>query len=641
MLAAIRGFAKSPVAILLMGLLIVSFAIWGVQDAFKAKVALWVIKAGSHEVSASDFKDAFERAVRSEEQKVGRPIPRDEAIAAGADRQILSGLADQNAVAELVKRLGVRPDDKLVLAELAQNPAFTDPLTGRFSYKAYRRVLADNRVSWEAVEADTRDGIAQRHLFSGLGVGTKLPTIYSTMMAAYMLEGRNADFILLGEHAVAAPTKPTDSQLKAYMQEHESQFKMPEFRTISLVRFSAGAVAPAMTADPAEVQKRFDVEKASLNTPERRVFVQINLKDAGKATTAAARLAKGEDPAAVAKALGATSTPYPATSQRAIPDPKVAAAVFALQPGQSSAPIASEFGTVVVKLLAITPAKEASLDEARAKIEGELKSEAAETKVYDLEKKYMDARESGAQLAKAAQVAGVKVYPLGPLTAQGVIKATRQKEPALTDKMLAEAFALPVGGETEVEDLGKGEAYALRVDAITPAALPNLDEVRPLIAQRYMVADLIKRLQARGAELSARLDKGEPIDKVAASAGLQVQHVKDVSQATAAQHQNLGQAFLTKLFAAKPGDTFTADTGAGVVVGKVSAITSGKLDEVARAASQGQSQVANMMMNDMGETLRYIARERIKPKVNPARARIALGMSPEEAAATTKPAKAK
>lgn len=641
MLAAIRGFAKSPIAVLLMGLLIVSFAIWGVQDAFKTRVANWVVKAGEHEVSADEFKDNFDGAVREEEKKAGRPITREEALAAGADRIILSQLADANAVGELVRRLGVRPDNKLVLTVIAQNPNFTDPLTGRFSHQNYLRVLAANKIGWKPFEANMRDEIAQRHLGAGLAAGTKTPAIYTTLMAEYLLENRSADYILLDTHAVPAPVKPTDAQLRAYMQENAAFLKVPELRTISLVRFSAAAVSNDLTADPAEVQKRFEAEKAFLSAPERRAFVQINLKDAGQAATAASRLAKGEAPDVVAKSLGSVATAYPATSQRAIPNASVGAAVFALQPGQSSAPIRTDFGSVVVKLTGITPAKAATLEESRAKIEAEVKAEAAETKVYELEKKYMEARESGAPLAKAAAAAGLTVYPLGPLTSQGVLKSTRQKEPALTDRMLTEAFSMPVGGETEVEDLAKGEAYALRVDAITPSALPNLEEVRAPLTMRYMQTDLVKRLEARANELSARLGKGEAIDKVAASAGLTVKHVEGVSQANAAQRQDLGREFVGKLLAAKPGESFVAPASGGVAVGKVAAITGGSVADVARATPQVRGQLQQMMMSDLSESIRNIARDRIKPKVNPVRARLALGLSPEEAAASGKPAKAK
>lgn len=641
MLANIRSFAKSPFAVLLLGLLVVSFAVWGVRDAFKVSISNAVVKAGSHEVSQAEFKRIFDRVVREQEQQQGRGIPREEALAAGLDRKILADMADTNALAELVKRAGIKPDDKLVAAEIAKNQAFINPLTGRFSNDTYRQVLFKNDLTASGFEADLKDEIAGRHFLSGLGAGTHAPRIYSVMMAALLLQNRSADYMLLGEHSVPAPAAPTDADLKRFMAENAAQLKQPEFRVISMVRFSAAALAQTAKADPAEVQKRFDLEKDRLSTPERRAFVQVLVKDAAAAATAAQRLGKGESPDAVAKALSGTSTPYPATSARAIPDAQISKAVFALQPGQVSAPVKSEFGFAVLKLTSITPAKAATLEDARARIEAELNARTAQNTATDQADKYQTAHDNGAPLVKAAEAAGAKVYELGAVTAEGVSRETRQKDPSLNQKMLTEAFALPEGGETDVQDLGRGEFYAMRVDKIIPSALPDLDKIRAPLAQRYLMIELVKRLQAKAKELQGRLDKGEPVDKVAASAGLPVRHVQNLTRATARAHPELGQDFLGTVLQGKPGSVFVARAPDGIAVGRLGPATSGGLVDVARMAEQGRAQVDSMVINDFGETLREAARVRVKPRINEAKARQALGVAAEDPAAQPKPAKAK
>jgi peptidyl-prolyl cis-trans isomerase D len=639
MLAGIRAFAKSPPAAVLLGLLVVSFAVWGVSDAFRLGISSAVIKAGDHEVGALEFKRIFDQAVTEEEQRQGRGIPKDEAVAAGLDREILRQLADDKAVSELVSRLGVKPDDKLVLAEIARTQAFIDPLTGRFSDNQYKRALANVGLTPDLFEAGLRDDIAKRHFGAGMGAGARAPRIYGVVLASYLLQTHSADYMVLNERSVPAVARPTDADLQRFMKENSAQLKQPEFRTISMVRFSAQAMAAALPLDPAAVQKQFDLERDRLSTPERRAFVQVLVKDAAAAAGAAGRMNKGESPSAVAKALGGTATPYPATSQRAIPDAQIGNAVFALQPGQTSAPVKSEFGFAVVKLLSITPAKPATLEEARPKIEEQLRTQAAQDKVYDVVQKYSDAHDSGAPLPKAAEAAGAKVYTLGPLTAQGVDRATRQKDPSLNQKMLADAFALPEGGETEIQDLGKGEYYALRVDKITPSALPDLNEVRAPLTQRYMMMELVKRLQAKAKELSDRL-KSEPIDKVAASAGLQVHHIQGVSQSTAQQAAAMGQEFVGRLLQSKPGDAFVAPTGGGVAVAKAGPVTGAPIGELARTSEQGRMQINRMLMNDLSQSLAAIARARVKPKINEAKARQAIGVN-EDTASSKKPAKAK
>lgn len=642
MLANIRGFAKSPFAAVLLGLLVVSFAIWGVRDAFKVQISNAVVKAGSHEVSMSEFKQIFDRVVRQQEQQEGRGIPREEALAAGLDRRILTEMASSRALAEMVQRAGIQPDAKLIAAEIAKNPAFVDPLTGRFSANAYRQALARNEVTAAQFESDLKDEIAGRHFLSGLGAGSHPPRIYGVLMASWLMENRAADFMVLNEHSVPAVAPPTDADLKKFMTENAAQLKQPEFRVLSLVRFSAAANAKTAKADPAEVQKMFDATKDRLSTPEQRAYAQVLVKDAAAAAKAAQLLNKGEKSAAVAKAVGGTEATYPATSQRAIPDEAISKAVFSLQAGQVSAPVKSEFGFAVVKVTSISPAKAASLEEARPQIEARLKEKDAQETATGQADKYQTAKDNGMPMAKAAASVGVKVYDLGAVTSEGVNRDTRVKDPALTQKMLTDAYALPEGGETDVLDLGRGEYYAIRVEKIIPSALPDMEKIRAPLAMRYMQIELVKRLQAKAKELSGRLEKGEPIDKVAASAGLQVQHVQGLSRMTARAHADLGQQFLGNVLQNKPGAVFLAPLGNGIAIGKVGPASSAGVVEIARTAEQARAQVDNMLMNDLGETLREAARNRVKPTVSEAKARQALGVSADDAAAQQpQPAKAK
>lgn len=113
MLAGFRSFAKSPFAVLLFGLLIVSFAVFGISDVFRHPPGKWVIAAGSRNMAPEDFKAQFEN-YRKREQAQGQIITPDIAVQQGIDRKMLTQLALQESLAELVRKIGVRPSDKLV-----------------------------------------------------------------------------------------------------------------------------------------------------------------------------------------------------------------------------------------------------------------------------------------------------------------------------------------------------------------------------------------------------------------------------------------------------------------------------------------------------------------------------------------------
>ena len=74
MLSATRQFAKSWVAAVLIGLLVVSFAIFGVNDAFQGNYTNDVVKAGSRHVSGPDFRREFDNFRKGAEEQTKRPI---------------------------------------------------------------------------------------------------------------------------------------------------------------------------------------------------------------------------------------------------------------------------------------------------------------------------------------------------------------------------------------------------------------------------------------------------------------------------------------------------------------------------------------------------------------------------------------
>ena len=95
MLANIRAFAKSGFATVLIGLLIVSFGVWGVRDVFKGHVTNVVIQAGSRQVGLQDFKAEFDRARKGLEQQVGQPVTQEMAVENKFDVRLLDELASQ------------------------------------------------------------------------------------------------------------------------------------------------------------------------------------------------------------------------------------------------------------------------------------------------------------------------------------------------------------------------------------------------------------------------------------------------------------------------------------------------------------------------------------------------------------------
>ncbi|OXE35574.1 MAG: rotamase, partial [Phenylobacterium zucineum] len=424
----------------------------------------------------------------------------------------------------------------------------------------------------EKFEVDLRDQIAQAHLVSAIVDGLRAPRAYSALGAIYMTEARDVGYFTIGPNAVPAVALPTDAQLNKFMQDNASKLLKPEFRSLTLVRFSPALVGTNLPVTEAEIEKQFQFRKDTLNKPEVRSLIQIPGKDAATAQTIAARLTKGEDPGTLAKSYGVNVIDYADKPKSAIADPKVAEAAFTMPPGTIRV-VEGELGLAVVKVIGITPGHVATLAEVRPMLEAEARKTAAAEKVYELSQKYDDARAGGASLTEAAAKAGVAAITLGPLSEQGLDQQGRPV-PGLTQKLVQTAFGLPQGGESEIEDDGNGESFAVRVDKVFPKTLPALAEVKPRLTQIWMTQELVKRLRAKAEDLTTRVQKGESLEAVAGSVNSRVAHVVGLDRQNAGQNKDLSQDALSKIFGLKVGDAFNGEDARvlGIVVGKIEAL---------------------------------------------------------------------
>lgn len=627
MLAQIRSFAKSPWASGLLGLLVVSFAVWGIRDVFRApNLKDSVVEAGDRNVTSPKFKKFYDNYKKQLEQQQngGQPIANADALAAGVDTQLASELAYEESLNELIRREGVRPSDQLVAKQLATARSFINPVSGAFDRNAYMAYLAQNGLTAADVEGELRDELASNHFASGVTAGLAAPLVYSVTSSAYTHDGRSFTWINLPPNAVPAPTKPTDAQLQAFLKQNAAQLTKPETRVISITYFSANKFKGSAEAKPtdAEIQKRFDFEKDSLSKPETRSLVEIPAADAKQAADVARRLKAGEDPLAVAKSIGKQPVVLVDAPKSRIADSAVADAAFSLKAGEASGPIQGGLSFAVVKVSKVTPGRAATLADVKAKISDEVAQTKAQKLVQDQANAYNEAVNGGLHLADAAKKVGAPVVTLPPITKDG--RSARESlplPPALVQKIAALAFSSSEGVDGDVQEAQPGELYAIRVDKVIPPGPFTLDEIREPLTKRMMQQDLLKRLQAKAEEVQARWKKGEAPTSGASKAV--------AVQRDAAGVNAYGQEFLGALFAAKVGDVIIAPGKAGVIVAHVDAVAHASPAEVAKAAVASREGASRALAQEMATQTRFAARTIIKPKIDYRRARTAAGGDPD------------
>jgi peptidyl-prolyl cis-trans isomerase D len=662
MLRFFRSFTRSWFGPAIMGLLVIAFGVLGsgsVRSILSGRVADSVVEAGSHSVSEAQFAKIFERQQQDYLKQTGNPYPLEEAIKAGVDRDMLQKLSAQTAYAEMLTRSGIKPSDAVValelkrMAESGRSPGIAqlfDAVTGKFKPDGLRLLLQNNGMSMDDFQRELSDEIADGEFGAAIGAGFAPPRIYAATEATLLLESRDVTYFVIPTTSVAVPAQPTDAQLTQFMQEHKDRLMLPERRKLTVLRFSAKALAPTITVDPAAVEQQFEARKASYAKPELRSLVEIPLNDPENAAAVQAALLKGQDPEAVAKSVGVDAITYADQPETGIADRKAAAAAFAMSAGQISGPVQGDFKTVILKVTKITPAQTPDFAAAKAQITADLQKSQALDKVYDLSQKFEDLRNGGASFATAAAKLGLTPVTVGPVSADGKDLITGQIDPVLSPKVIAAGFQLPQNGDGDVTpDADKGEYFAVHVDQIVPPSLPGLDEpgVRLALGHALQQQTVLAGLQKQAADAQAAIKGGQTLDAVAAKYHATVAHQVGLQQATAQQfQQTLGQAFMGTVFDQKAGQIFAvgSDPLKGMVIGRVDQVHTPDPKQVAMVLETVQQRTAEAYLNGvqgrggLESAIRDAALRMVKPSTDLTLARSAMDVDAAMAARLTKAA---
>ena len=628
MLSQFRALAKTPVAKVLLAVLAASFLIWGIRDVFRNFTASdAVIQVGSRTINGPRFKQMMQDELAQYAQQSGQTISLQDAVAHNVDRQIADNLASQEAMAVYIQRIGVRPSDKQVVNEIAKAPRFFNPVSGQFDRQAYESYVQQSGFTDAQFEELLRDDLAQTQFISGMASGLRAPLLFSALQAAYAGEGRTFSYFVLPTDAVPPPAPPSDAELNAFIRAHADRLTRPEARVFTVAAFSATKLAQTLTADPAQVQKRFDFEKDTLSKPEKRSLVEIPVRSAAEGASVAARLAKNENPQAVAASLHVPPVVYADSPKSAVADKKLAEIAFAMAPGQVKGPVQGDLGLAVLKLSAVTPGQDVTLAEVRPKIEQEVKLSQAQVQITKDVQKYEDARSGGASLANAAKAAGAVVTTLPAITDKGATLQNQQVN--MPPKLLASGFALKAGQDGDIVDLGPGEYAALRLENVMAPSLTPLDDLRAQLTPFVRQQDGLKLLKVKADAIAAAVSKGQTLQAAAAANHVQVVEAKDVmrSEGDKTAAKTYSDELLGRLFLAKPGDVVTAlDVKPGYVMARLEADVPASAQTAAQTAADQRQAVSQAMAQDFANALRLAATQAVKPKINYQKARQALGV---------------
>jgi len=631
MITFLRKIAQSWIFQGLLLVLAVSMGLYGVRNFFGQTAGLGgnaVIVAGDRSFTAQDFKRDFDNYKKNfAEQNQGQSFTPDEFVAAGQHLAMIDQLADETGMSAWLDTMGIKPSAKLIADQLVKMPAFLNQVTGRFDRKTYQEALARNGLDEQTFQKEIADQIATAQYGDAALNGIRAPRIATAVEAAFTTQTRDASLIMLTPDTVAKPAPPTDADLVAFYKDHIQQLTIPELRQAELVKFDPKEIAATIPADEDALKKAYAAQQSTLGTPEQRSFVEVTAPDAASASAVAAALKAGQSPDAAAKAHGGKVIAYTAKAQADVPDTKIAAAAFAMKVGDVSAPVSGDFNTAVIKVTEVKPAAVPSYEQVRAKLLGDYQQAKAADKINQMVNDFQKAHDAGEPFDTTVQKMGLKVLQLPPMTAQGST-GNPQADYSRFPNVVKDIYDLQVGQSSDVEEMGGGQYYALKLVSDKPAGPPPIEQVKPQLAQAWMIEKVAGEITAAADQAMTRLNAGDKLEKVAADLHVTVQALPNLDR-NGDMAKKLPQAVTARIFAGKAGETFqTPADRVHVFIGRVDAVHQADPSAVNTASAAMRAGFSRSFAQDLATVSRKAARAQVKTQTYPDVAIRAIGATP-------------
>jgi len=482
-LDTLRKGAARTLGLILVALLVVSFAVWGIADIFTGYGRQTLISVGDTDISSQDYARVQQDVLRSMSQQQGRSLSLQEARAAGLDTRVLERLIGGAAVDTHAKHLGLGVSDDALLAQIMKDPAFQDA-SGNFSPLNFQAALRNIGMNEASYLYTLREQNLRRQLLVTVGEVAQSPKALMDALNQFNEERRILKYVLVPKSAADAVGAPTDEDLKKFYDNHQAKFTQPEYRKVGVLAVTPETVKDELNITEDDLKATYEAKKETLGNVERRQLQQIALPDMAAAKAAHQKITSGTDFVEVAKELGLTETDIDlgTVSKKDFADAAIAEAAFKLDKDAVSEPIEGKLGSfAVVRVVEIEPEKIPTFDEAKADLEKEILKDRSSGAIFDVHDRVEDELAAGSTLEEAAGKLKLDYKVIDQVDREGRTPGGSAVTLPAQKDLLIGVFATDAGIENDPIDARDEGVIWYEVLGVTPSQLQPFDEVREAV----------------------------------------------------------------------------------------------------------------------------------------------------------------
>jgi peptidyl-prolyl cis-trans isomerase D len=530
MLQSIRDRSQSWLMGVVIFLACAAFALWGIHsylgDSSQPDI---VAKVNGQTIHQTELNQAYERLRQQQQTQLGADFVFDQKIASQLKQQALNQLIMGSLLTQAARTEGFRVSIDEVKSALLMIPAFQ--VNGQFSLERFNEVLSSILYTENQFLADLQTTMLTEQVRSGfVNSEFALPNEIETAVKL-VNQKRDINYLVIPAARFMDEAKISDADALAYYNQHLTQFIMPEQVSIDYIELSLPQIAAQQHFDDTQLQQFYQTNISNYTTPERwhvaRLLIKVPANASAQQIAQAKtqindlmqRLQKGEDFSKLVKQysddkVSAAKDGVMDWFSSGTVDPAIEKIVAALaKPGDVSAPIQTQEGFNLIKLIDVQKSQVQAFAKVRAQVEKAMAQQQAEHIFADASDKLSNLTYTNpSSLDAAAKTLNLPVKVSGLFTHQGGKDAITSNPKVYTAAFNSDVLS---GNNSDVIELDPDTLLVLRIKQHKAASTQAFSAVRNQVISQLQAQTAKQHAKALGAQILQQLAQGKNIAEVA------------------------------------------------------------------------------------------------------------------------------
>jgi len=519
MLQAINDRIKGWLGIVIVVLIGLPFALWGIQSYLDDAGPLYAAKVNNFEISANEFERSVSQQRQSMLRQYDGQLPIDEKM---LRERTLTQLINQRLLEGVTFENGYRISDSILSARIKQQ--FT--VDGIFDRVRFESSVASLGMSIPMYEHALRNELRLQQMQSAIANSSFVTKEEVGNLAALNEQTRDISVLTFNIEHFSTAAKPSDEEIKQYYEANMQRFMVPEKIKVDYVEIVSDSLAENIDVDEAQIKKMYDEYVASVSGREERKASHILIQtsdDKAAARSKIESLKQELDNGAVFSELAEKNSQdsgsaveggdlgWVALGEMVKPFEQT---LFDMDKGSVSEIVETQFGYHLIKLDDIRSETVESLEIKRYAFEDELKEETVASMFYDLSERLAStAYENPDNLDVVVEELDLKA------STSGYFSRSEGKEIAANEKVRNIAFSplvLEQGSNSDIIEISPTHVVVLRLNEHIPATALPLEIVSSKIENILKAQNGHKQTQAAALDVKAKIEAGESVESLKA-----------------------------------------------------------------------------------------------------------------------------